>query len=92
MSKSTFSWKDMESKLGQKKEYPFIANSYVVSFGSVVTSFSKISGIDVFEIFSINKSVSIKSYPNSSARILPIVDFPQAGSPINTMLLLIVFN
>ncbi len=47
MSKSTFSWKDMESKLGQKKEYPFIANSYVVSFGSVVTSFSKISGISL---------------------------------------------
>ena len=47
MSQSTFSWKNIEGKLGQKKEYPFIANSYVVSFGSVVTSFSKISGISL---------------------------------------------
>lgn len=47
LSKATFSWKSIESKLGQKKKYPFIANSYVVSFGSVVTSFSKISGISL---------------------------------------------
>ena len=49
MSKSTFSWTKIENKLNQnkKKSYPFIANSYVVSFGSVVTSFSKISGISL---------------------------------------------
>ena len=49
MSKSTFSWTKIENKLSQnkKKSYPFIANSYVVSFGSVVTSFSKISGISL---------------------------------------------
>lgn len=49
MSKSTFSWTKIENKLSQNKnkKYPFIANSYVVSFGSVVTSFSKISGISL---------------------------------------------
>lgn len=47
MSQSTFSWKNIEGKLSRKEKYPFIANSYVVSFGSVVASFSKISGISL---------------------------------------------
>ncbi len=64
MSKSTFSWKSIEGKLGQKKEYPFIANSYVVSFGSVVTSFSKVSGISLktTEYMSMNEGGSDSPY------------------------------
>lgn len=66
MSKSTFSWTKIENKLGKnnKKEYPFIANSYVVSFGSVVTSFSKISGISLktTEYMSMNEGGSDEPY------------------------------
>ncbi len=64
MSQSTFSWKNIEGKLGQKKEYPFIANSYVVSFGSVVASFSKISGISlkITEYMAMNEGGSDAPY------------------------------
>ena len=64
MSQSTFSWKNIKGKLGQKKEYPFIANSYVVSFGSVVASFSKISGISlkITEYMAMNEGGSDAPY------------------------------
>ena len=48
MAKSTFSWTDMKSKLNLSGgEYPFTTNHYVVSFGSIVIGFSKISGISL---------------------------------------------